>query len=234
MSTKIKWTAELDQLLLVLVLQSHNIKIDVKKLSEIWRKIASMPFTPRYTDLDPAGDGTGERPTARAITERFVKIRRVTDAKFGISSAQAMSSFVNSRSAVTPKSSPIKAEPTPKSTGKSRKRSPESDEPDADEEIVIERSDIPPRPNLPRRSKTAALKWNFSDDSHEFGDSFATSGSDFPDDQIISVNNSSAVGFDFDSINVGHQLGRDGFEALDHGQDFVARLEGWELGSQGI
>ncbi|KAI9652399.1 MAG: hypothetical protein M1831_006808 [Alyxoria varia] len=53
----VKWTPELDQLLLLKILETHEIKLDAKKVIEAW----------------PAE--RGEKPTPRAITERLVRIR---------------------------------------------------------------------------------------------------------------------------------------------------------------
>lgn len=52
----IKWTAEVDQVLLLKILETSNINADVKAISEAW------PIEM-------------EKPTPRAITERLVKIR---------------------------------------------------------------------------------------------------------------------------------------------------------------
>lgn len=61
----IKWIPELDQLLLLLLLDTHPFKIDPDLIVAAWP-----------TDR-------GDIPTARSITERFVKIRRIAAAKYG-------------------------------------------------------------------------------------------------------------------------------------------------------
>ncbi|KAL9117120.1 MAG: hypothetical protein Q9187_006347 [Circinaria calcarea] len=57
MTTKVKWTAENDQLLLLKILETSNVSIDANAISAAW----------------PADKG--EMPTARAVKERLVKIR---------------------------------------------------------------------------------------------------------------------------------------------------------------
>lgn len=61
----IKWVPELDQLLLLLLLDTHPFKIDPDLIVAAWP-----------TDR-------GDIPTARSITERFVRIRRTAAAKYG-------------------------------------------------------------------------------------------------------------------------------------------------------
>ncbi|KAK6528743.1 hypothetical protein TWF694_003982 [Orbilia ellipsospora] len=55
-----KWTAENDHLLLLTLLETHNIKVDGDKIHAAWPKSA------------------GEKPTARAVRERIIKIRSIT------------------------------------------------------------------------------------------------------------------------------------------------------------
>ncbi|KAL4943881.1 hypothetical protein BDV06DRAFT_220840 [Aspergillus oleicola] len=52
----VKWTIERDQLLLLKILETHDLKLDPKKVVAAW----------------PSGE---EKPTPRAITERLVRIR---------------------------------------------------------------------------------------------------------------------------------------------------------------
>ncbi|KAL4949646.1 hypothetical protein BDW69DRAFT_188093 [Aspergillus filifer] len=52
----VKWTAERDQLLLLKILETHDLKLDPKKVVAAW----------------PSSE---EKPTPRAITERLVRIR---------------------------------------------------------------------------------------------------------------------------------------------------------------
>ncbi|KAL2852503.1 hypothetical protein BJY01DRAFT_244501 [Aspergillus pseudoustus] len=56
-----RWTPEKDQLLLLKILETHNLSVDTKKVAEAW----------------PSNE---EKPTARAITERLVKMRAIVKA----------------------------------------------------------------------------------------------------------------------------------------------------------
>ncbi|KAL4972558.1 hypothetical protein BDW66DRAFT_120390 [Aspergillus desertorum] len=53
-----RWTPENDQLLLLKILETHDIRLDPKKVAEVW---------PTIEDQD--------KPTPRAITERLVRMR---------------------------------------------------------------------------------------------------------------------------------------------------------------
>ncbi|KAF3479815.1 uncharacterized protein GIQ15_06791 [Arthroderma uncinatum] len=67
-----RWTSENDQLLLIKFIETHDITVDTKKISEAW---------PATSD--------DNRPTPRAITERIHKIRslaKAAAAKNGVSS----------------------------------------------------------------------------------------------------------------------------------------------------
>ncbi|KAE8356626.1 hypothetical protein BDV28DRAFT_144951 [Aspergillus coremiiformis] len=58
-----RWTSDNDQLLLLKILETHDLSVDTKKVAEAW------PGT------DPSN-----RPTPRAITERLVKMRQMAKA----------------------------------------------------------------------------------------------------------------------------------------------------------
>ncbi|EZF73764.1 hypothetical protein H105_04412 [Trichophyton soudanense CBS 452.61] len=67
----VRWTSENDQMLLIKFIETHDISVDPKKISEAW----------------PA-ENEDARPTPRAITERIHKIRalaKATAAKNGTS-----------------------------------------------------------------------------------------------------------------------------------------------------
>ena len=110
----VKWDSAADQLLLLKILETvcssrlpltsrstnlskHNLKVDAKAISEAW----------------PADHGL--KPTARAITERLVKIRQNSKAAgaghFGISSSQNKSSV--SAPSTPSKSRPSAVKPSP-------------------------------------------------------------------------------------------------------------------------
>ncbi|KAL4960317.1 uncharacterized protein BDV14DRAFT_204847 [Aspergillus stella-maris] len=66
----VKWTAERDQLLLLKILETHELKLDLKKVVAAW----------------PTGE---EKPTPRAITERLVRIRANIKGAGGIRNGSA-------------------------------------------------------------------------------------------------------------------------------------------------
>ncbi|KAL4999275.1 hypothetical protein BDV10DRAFT_184438 [Aspergillus recurvatus] len=53
-----RWTPENDQLLLLKILETHDIRLDPKKVAEVWPTIEGQ-----------------DKPTPRAITERLVRMR---------------------------------------------------------------------------------------------------------------------------------------------------------------
>ncbi|MCJ1478296.1 hypothetical protein MMC13_006973 [Lambiella insularis] len=124
----IKWTAENDQILLLKILETSNVAIDTKAVSAAW----------------PAD--SGEVPTARAITERIVKIRQLTKAKGGshfvVSNATTIpktkKSSATSSANVTPRKSRAKKADANKADtpgSQKRKRDVEYVEVDDDEEV---------------------------------------------------------------------------------------------------
>ncbi|KAE8140740.1 hypothetical protein BDV38DRAFT_279714 [Aspergillus pseudotamarii] len=58
-----RWTPENDQLLLLKILETHDLSVDTKKVAEAW-----------------PGTDSSSRPTPRAITERLVKMRQMVKA----------------------------------------------------------------------------------------------------------------------------------------------------------
>ncbi|PGH18809.1 hypothetical protein AJ79_00222 [Helicocarpus griseus UAMH5409] len=54
----VKWTPEADQQLLLKIIETHDLSVDTKKVSEAW-----------------PGNDPNSKPTARAITERLHKIK---------------------------------------------------------------------------------------------------------------------------------------------------------------
>ncbi|KAF3918992.1 hypothetical protein ABW20_dc0109687 [Dactylellina cionopaga] len=129
----VKWTAENDHLLLLTLLETHNIKVDGEKIRAAWPQTA------------------GEQPTARAIRERIVKIRTLT----GSSPAkQSGGSHVNN--GVKKESSTKKKAP-----GKQRQRKPSVDE--DDEEVISQSfttqttQEATPCPS-PRKKRVSRIK----------------------------------------------------------------------------
>ncbi|RDW70750.1 uncharacterized protein DSM5745_08261 [Aspergillus mulundensis] len=100
----IKWSADMDKLLLVKIIETHDLKVDAKRVADAW------PGTTEGQD----------KPTPRAITERLVRIRADIKAAKGEGTLSI---------GTVPKSSPGTATPrkarkpaTPTSTPDSSKR----------------------------------------------------------------------------------------------------------------
>ncbi|KAK6502984.1 hypothetical protein TWF481_008020 [Arthrobotrys musiformis] len=102
----VKWTAENDHLLLLTLLETHNIKVDGEKIKAAW----------------PSNGG--EVPTARAIRERIVKIRSLSGSNIN-SPAKSPASHVNNG---------VKKESSPKKRGRPRQTKGGVDQ--DDEEII--------------------------------------------------------------------------------------------------
>ncbi|KAL2004825.1 hypothetical protein VTN00DRAFT_3098 [Thermoascus crustaceus] len=107
-----KWTPENDHVLLLKILETHDISVDVKKVAAAW------------PDTDD-----GAKPTPRAITERLVRLRQMvksSGANFSIgegkgtprkprsntSSAAATPASRKRKNAATPSDPAIMPEPT--------------------------------------------------------------------------------------------------------------------------
>ncbi|KAF1959614.1 hypothetical protein CC80DRAFT_545061 [Byssothecium circinans] len=102
------WTAENDRLLLLKLIETHGITVNAELIAKAWPKDA------------PA------KPTARAVKERFVKLRELASIKASIRSNNSTPSKIYT--ARTPK--------TPRSSAKKRKV--ESSESDAEDHFTDE------------------------------------------------------------------------------------------------
>ncbi|KAJ9642809.1 hypothetical protein H2199_004330 [Coniosporium tulheliwenetii] len=108
----VKWSPDMDQLLLVKMMETHDLKVDANKIISAWP-----------TDR-------GDIPTARAITERLVKIRQQATGKKGAASSGhlsiASSQTKGSSAANTPRknaaSPAMKGTKTPASAAANKKR----------------------------------------------------------------------------------------------------------------
>ncbi|RAL12068.1 uncharacterized protein BO97DRAFT_405787 [Aspergillus homomorphus CBS 101889] len=99
-STKMRWTPEADQLLLLKILETHNLSVNSKKVAEAW----------------PVAEGQ-DGPTPRAISERLVKIRNMAGTSFSISKGNKSTTTPNT----TPRKPRTKSVPsTPSSTKRKR------------------------------------------------------------------------------------------------------------------
>ncbi|KAF2798358.1 hypothetical protein K505DRAFT_333469 [Melanomma pulvis-pyrius CBS 109.77] len=119
------WTPENDRLLLLKLVETHNLSVQYEAIAKAW----------------PDG---GTKPTARAISERFVKLRQLA----GISAPKKVLGV----SRTTPKVS------TPSSSARKRKGTKkrlEGDETDADEHLTPPEDDAP-SPTPKSRKLTAA------------------------------------------------------------------------------
>ncbi|KAF1986294.1 hypothetical protein K402DRAFT_421155 [Aulographum hederae CBS 113979] len=133
----VSWTAETDHILLLKILEVHNFKIDYQKVREVWPT------------------NRGEIPTARAISERIVKIRKLNGA----------TGTPRGKTTATPttKSDTAKASSSKTKTPASKKRKYDSEDADADdddEDITIPQSEmkaIRPIP-LPDRSGSKGVR----------------------------------------------------------------------------
>ncbi|PYH49945.1 uncharacterized protein BP01DRAFT_9941 [Aspergillus saccharolyticus JOP 1030-1] len=92
-----RWTPEADQLLLLKILETHNLSVNSKKVAEAWPVSANQ-----------------QGPTPRAISERLVKIRNMAGTSFSISKG--------SDSNTTPTATPRKSRKSAPSTPSSAKR----------------------------------------------------------------------------------------------------------------
>ncbi|KAL2821765.1 hypothetical protein BDW59DRAFT_164103 [Aspergillus cavernicola] len=105
----LRWIPENDQLLLLKILEIHNISVDTKKVAEAW------PKTPNQ-----------ENPTPRAITERLVRMRQMvkstgnSKSQFGIGKGAPGSTGGQITSSAT--STPRKASAVPVSTPDSKRK----------------------------------------------------------------------------------------------------------------
>ncbi|KAI9038365.1 uncharacterized protein KD926_010901 [Aspergillus affinis] len=106
----VRWTPENDQLLLLKILETHDLSVDPKRVAEAW---------PTTVENGKAID----RPTARAITERLVRMRKATCTNSGFS--------ISNGNASGP-STPRRPRATGLKTPSSSKRKPPSPAGDAD------------------------------------------------------------------------------------------------------
>ncbi|KAJ5386301.1 hypothetical protein N7509_008842 [Penicillium cosmopolitanum] len=105
MPSKVRWTAENDQILLAKMIEAHDFSVDTAKMATLW-----------------PGDEES-RPTARAIKERIAKIKEISKA----SSANGPAG--PSTPAKRPRNKVAKTPKTPKEStpaGKSRKKKGEA------------------------------------------------------------------------------------------------------------
>ncbi|OOF95897.1 hypothetical protein ASPCADRAFT_130223 [Aspergillus carbonarius ITEM 5010] len=107
-----RWTPANDQLLLLKILETHDLSVDTKRVAAAW----------------PASEGE-ERPTPRAITERLVRMRQTARASSGVDGHFSIGKGMKSSSAPSTPRKPRKSVPasTPAS-GKRKRGKKDSDE----------------------------------------------------------------------------------------------------------
>ncbi|THC89762.1 hypothetical protein EYZ11_010783 [Aspergillus tanneri] len=66
----VRWSPEKDQLLLLKILETHDLSVDTKRVAEAWPTIEE-------------NGKTADRPTPRAITERLVRMRQIVKSTNG-------------------------------------------------------------------------------------------------------------------------------------------------------
>ncbi|KAH8431910.1 uncharacterized protein LDX57_009559 [Aspergillus melleus] len=120
----VKWTPENDQLLLLKILETHDLSVDPKRVADAW------PTTVENgKEID--------RPTPRAITERLVRMRKATcssnDGHFSISKG-------NASGPSTPRRPRAAGPKTPSSR---RKRPSPAGDADSTASKTVEESDTP-------------------------------------------------------------------------------------------
>lgn len=105
-----RWTPDKDQLMFLMLLKTHNISINYNAIAEAW----------------PADQD--EKPTARAISERLIKMRKQVAASGGgsVASAVVKSRSVNSTPSKPKLSRPAK--PASSNTPSAKRRRTEDDE----------------------------------------------------------------------------------------------------------
>ncbi|KAL1968688.1 hypothetical protein VTN77DRAFT_1514 [Rasamsonia byssochlamydoides] len=197
-----KWTTENDHILLLKILETHNITVNAAKVAAAW-----------------PGDGDA-KPTPRAVSERLVKLRQMTQT--GGTTKMSISSVGGSSAPVTPRKART---PTKAASGGSTKRKRGADEvaikPDPDvenhtaaaltpskkgkghvkresDEITLPDLDAIEKESPTKRVRKAAVHHPdmvvYQDDSDENkNEKLSSSGSEFVPEQANSVGKENAM-----------------------------------------
>ncbi|KAF2766755.1 hypothetical protein EJ03DRAFT_167860 [Teratosphaeria nubilosa] len=180
------WTADADRRLLLLVLEISNVNNN--QIAERWAAkhgiIPSLPVLTNSTShwlaltLPRPGPEGGDQPTARAITERLAKLKKMAN---GTGTGIGSNAGVTPKKSATPRTTPSKAkkaEPkTPASSSKKRGKAAArmSDEDDSEAEGAAIKEESPTkRARLERRSKKEK---KYEDPSSEVEDEEVVGGS---------------------------------------------------------
>ncbi|KAF2659023.1 hypothetical protein K491DRAFT_675947 [Lophiostoma macrostomum CBS 122681] len=114
------WTPENDRLLLLKLIETHGIKVDIAKIEKAWPKTANP------------------KPTARAITERFAKLRQLAGINISLSTSKSGGGKTQARvtaSAAKPFSTPTSA--AKKRKAKAKAKNEDEDESDGEGHMTL-------------------------------------------------------------------------------------------------
>ncbi|KAL4745295.1 hypothetical protein BDW72DRAFT_211535 [Aspergillus terricola var. indicus] len=145
-----KWTPEKDQLLLLKILETHDFRLDPKKVAEVWPTIENQ-----------------DKPTPRAITERLVRIRAMV--KPGKSNNSSMICSGSGSSSSSPVSKRGRKPGTPNSTPRSGQRKKAADSIGNGKNIPTQSSPLKSGMDLDDDDATVV-----ADAEHELDTDFAT------------------------------------------------------------
>ncbi|PVH99093.1 hypothetical protein DM02DRAFT_629652 [Periconia macrospinosa] len=122
------WTPDNDRILLLKILETHNINVDTESIANAWPNDAST------------------RPTGRAIKERIGRLRQMAGLKVSVKGGTPKGTMSTPR-----KPAPVaRALKTPNSSGKKRSRI--DNESDADDHITEDETPIKIKKELPEAS----------------------------------------------------------------------------------
>lgn len=112
----------------LMLLKTHNISINYNAIAEAWRMYSSYYFTFTFVINGMTAADQDEKPTARAISERLIKMRKQVAASGGgsVASAVVKSRSVNSTPSKPKLSRPAK--PASSNTPSAKRRRTEDDE----------------------------------------------------------------------------------------------------------
>ncbi|ODM15304.1 hypothetical protein SI65_09245 [Aspergillus cristatus] len=140
----VKWTPENDQLLLLKILETHDLSVNTKKVAEAW----------------PATDAK-DKPTPRAITERLVRMRQTARASsgnaggFAIKSAPATPKKPRNNTTSTPASGKTKA---PDSNKRAHSQKADVDNGTEDEDMADAETPTKPSKSVKMEPEAKAIK----------------------------------------------------------------------------
>ncbi|KAL4763514.1 uncharacterized protein BDW70DRAFT_157928 [Aspergillus foveolatus] len=168
-----KWTPEKDQLLLLKILETHDFRLDPKRVAEVWRKsrrpffISKSEFRPNQQTQHTATIENQDKPTPRAITERLARIRAMV--KPGKSNNSSMICPRSGSSSLSPASKRGRKPGTPNSTPRSGQRKKAADKIENGKNVPTQNSQPKSDMDLDDDDTTVA-----ADAEHELDTDFVT------------------------------------------------------------